>query len=266
MERANYGMDSSKMVLLFALLAIVGLLISISTFFTIGWEGIQGKVLIIVGLIQAVTFSIPFGWMIYSSLYGKMIVAERVIDYDLKLQGTERVLDCGCGNGLYMIEIAKRLTTGLCTGVDQLDKNTIHLMKNIQREGVFERCHFVESHLETLPFEDESFDVVISGLTLQRYAHLVDRVNLINEMIRVCRPGGKIVLLDLASASDNVTWMQEWNVEQIERVGPSFRMFPPVYVMKGMKAFSENGEGLESQIDESDGYQPLDEVAAEIVN
>lgn len=266
MERANYGIDSSRTVLLFISLAILGLVTSISAFFTVGWEGIQGKVFIIVGFIQMLTFTIMSTWMIYSSLYGKMIVAERVIDYDVKLQGTESVLDCGCGNGLYMIEIAKRLTTGTCTGVDQLNKNTIHLMKNIQREGVFDRCNFVESNLESLPFEDQSFDIVISSFTLHRYPNLEDRANLMNEMIRVCRPGGKIVLLDLASTSYYVTWLQEWNVEHVERLGPSFRMFPPVYIVKGMKSFSEGGEGLEDQIDENDGYQPFDEIVAEVVN
>lgn len=266
LERANYGIDSFRTVLFFIILAGLGAIISISAFFTVGWGVILGKVFIIAGFIQMLTFSIISTWMIYSSLYGKMIVAERVIDYDIKLQGSEHVLDCGCGNGLYMIEIAKRLTTGICTGVDLLDKNTIHLMKNIQREGVFERSNFVESNLESLPFEDESFDIVISSFTLHRFPKLVDQAKLMNEMIRVCRPGGKIVLLDLASTSYYVPWLQEWNIDQVERMGPSFRMFPPVYVVKGMKALSENGEGLEGQIDENDGYQPVDKIEVGIVD
>jgi arsenite methyltransferase len=56
-------------------------------------------------------------WMIWSSKVGKVKERETLLDR-LSWTGREQVLDVGCGRGLMLIGAAKRLTTGLATGID----------------------------------------------------------------------------------------------------------------------------------------------------
>ena len=48
---------------------------------------------------------------------GKFPVCDRLVEA-LHLTGAERVLDVGCGRGLVLIEVARRLTSGRAIGVD----------------------------------------------------------------------------------------------------------------------------------------------------
>src|SRR5204863_1576997 len=56
-------------------------------------------------------------WMIYDSKIGKVREREYYLDR-LTWRGDERVLDVGCGLGLFLIGAAKRLTTGRAVGID----------------------------------------------------------------------------------------------------------------------------------------------------
>jgi SAM-dependent methyltransferase len=58
-----------------------------------------------------------------------------------------------------------------------------------------------EAHAESLPFVDGSFDIVYCRSSLH---HFADPGRAVDEMVRVCRFGGRIVLLDLVAPSDAV--------------------------------------------------------------
>ena len=66
-----------------------------------------------IGIILAVVA----GTMVLSSRVVKIKVSERIID-SMPWRGDEKVLDVGCGRGLFLIGAAKSLTTGKATGVD----------------------------------------------------------------------------------------------------------------------------------------------------
>ena len=50
-----------------------------------------------------------------------------------------------------------------------------------------------------LPFPDDSFDVVSCRFA---FHHFVDPVAVLGEMVRVCRPGGRVVVIDVAANPD----------------------------------------------------------------
>jgi ubiquinone/menaquinone biosynthesis C-methylase UbiE len=52
---------------------------------------------------------------------------------------------------------------------------------------------FIIADAEVLPFGDQAFDTVVSTLTICTFP---DPINALKEMARVCRPGGKILLLE----------------------------------------------------------------------
>jgi len=56
---------------------------------------------------------------------------------------------------------------------------------------------FEPGHAETLPFSDASFDRVVSVVA---FHHMEDQERALAEMCRVLRPGGRLVIVELAKA------------------------------------------------------------------
>lgn len=133
----------------------------------------------------------------YASLIRKQIF-ESVI-----LRGDEKVLDVGCGSGILLNGAAMRLTTGRATGIDiwaphSGGGNLELLWKNARAEGVADKIEFKEADARNMPFEDASFDVVMSSGALHHISHnFDDHERAVREMVRVLKPGGKIIIWDI---------------------------------------------------------------------
>ena len=98
-----------------------------------------------------------------------------------------RLLDVACGSGQLALMAAK---DGLeVTGID-IANNLVERARTRAREAKV-HARFEEADAEALPFQDESFDVVVSliGAMFAPRPHLVAR-----ELLRVCRPGGTLAM------------------------------------------------------------------------
>ena len=58
---------------------------------------------------------------------------------------------------------------------------------------------FIKGYAEELPFLNENFDIVFSRLA---FHHFTDTNTVFSEMVRVLRPGGKFVLIDMEAADE----------------------------------------------------------------
>ncbi len=98
-----------------------------------------------------------------------------------------QLLDVGCGSGQLALMAAK---DGLeVTGVDIAGNLVERARARAAAEGL--RARFEEADAEALPFEDETFDVVVSLIG----AMFAPRPDLVaQELLRVCRPGGTIAM------------------------------------------------------------------------
>jgi trans-aconitate 2-methyltransferase len=85
-------------------------------------------------------------------------MAEEVLSL-LKLQGTERVLDIGCGNGKTTAEIAARVPGGSVTGVDASAEMIAFAKEHWTR--AHPNLQFAVADARHLPFESE-FDLIVS--------------------------------------------------------------------------------------------------------
>ncbi len=96
-----------------------------------------------------------------------------------------RVVDLGCGSGIFTNLLHQRGYR--CTGVD-LSPKLIAIAKD-----KFSGIEFIEADIESLPFEDASFDgVLLSGVL----HHLPNQSLCAAEVLRILRPGGKFVAFD----------------------------------------------------------------------
>jgi SAM-dependent methyltransferase len=130
-------------------------------------------------------------------------IREQIFD-SLALRGDEKILDVGCGSGLLLNEAARRLTSGRAIGIDiwaphSGGGNYDLLMKNAKAEGVAEKIEFKQADVRKLPFNDASFDVIVSSGALHHISRdRSEHEQAMNEMLRVLKPGGKIALMDIS--------------------------------------------------------------------
>ncbi|MEO8609092.1 MAG: class I SAM-dependent methyltransferase [Chloroflexota bacterium] len=125
-------------------------------------------------------------------------------------RGDEQVLDVGCGNGIMTMAVAHQLKSGKVTGIDIWDstagRQTAEIFwRNAQAEGVRDRVEVRETDARQMPFADSSFDVVVSSLALHHMGGVAESVKTIQEMTRVLKPGGTILLYDLFPFSNAAT-------------------------------------------------------------
>jgi ubiquinone/menaquinone biosynthesis C-methylase UbiE len=97
----------------------------------------------------------------------------------------ERVLDVACGAGNTAIAAARRFATAV--GLDYVPELLERARQRAAAEGV--EVEFVEGDAQELPFEDASFDVVMSTFGAM---FAPDQRKTASELLRVCTPGGRI--------------------------------------------------------------------------
>lgn len=99
----------------------------------------------------------------------------------------ERVLDIACGSGNAALVAARRFSA--VSGID-LAENLIERAK-LRAAADGSEIDFRAGDAQALPFPDASFDVVLSAFGVM---FAPDQQAAANEALRVCRPGGRIVL------------------------------------------------------------------------
>lgn len=113
----------------------------------------------------------------------------------------QKVLDVGCGTGTLAVAAAQAAPDVTVTG---LDADPAILTKARRRAGAAGlEIRFDEAMSNALPYPDESFDVVLSTLF---FHHLPDdaKHQTAAEVVRVLRPGGRVVVGDLGRPHDPV--------------------------------------------------------------
>lgn len=145
---------------------------------------------------------------------GKLRHRERLLDR-VDWRGDEVVLDAGAGAGLMGIGAARRAPRGrvdcvdLWVGKDLAGSGPDRLRRNAAEEGVADRVEVHTGDARALDFEDASVDVVLSVLCLHNIPDVEGRAAAARELTRVLRPGGSIVVGDLAGTDDLARWFTE---------------------------------------------------------
>lgn len=111
------------------------------------------------------------------------------------LQPGDDVLDVGSGAGMDTLVAAQMVVgpTGSVTGIDMTPEMVAKARGSVAEMGLG-NVTIVEGSAEPLPFDDASFDVVISNGVIDL---IPDKDAVFSEITRVLRPGGRIQLADV---------------------------------------------------------------------
>ena len=108
--------------------------------------------------------------------------------------------------------------------MDRSKRTTLSTLRTANMEGVQEYVTCREGDVRRLPFGDNYFDVVVSGVFVhtvgKEYGHRTveasaERVRVLGEMVRVLKPGGVGVVWDLLHVPEYVRRLQELKMEEI---------------------------------------------------
>jgi len=156
-------------------------------------------------------------------------------------RGDEQALDVGCGRGLLLAGVAKRLSTGHVTGIDiwsnvDMGGNSEQAtLRNLEIEGIAERCTLVSAGAQQMPYEDGTFDVIVSNLCVHNMYDKPTRQRAVAEIGRVLKPGGIALISDYKLTGEYARQFGEMGFVVERRWGSFVTTFPPLRVVVARK-------------------------------
>jgi ubiquinone/menaquinone biosynthesis C-methylase UbiE len=136
----------------------------------------------------------------------------------------DTVLDVACGPGIVVCAFAK--VVAHATGLD-LTPAMLERARTLQKEKGLTNITWQLGEAIPLPYPDASFSIVTSRFA---FHHFLDPRAALEEMARVCRPGGKVVVIDSAPAPDKA---DAFNAMELVR-DPSHARAMPLHELKDL--------------------------------
>jgi ubiquinone/menaquinone biosynthesis C-methylase UbiE len=117
---------------------------------------------------------------------------------------TDTVLDVACGGGIVVCAFAPHVTHA--TGIDMTPAMLDRAQQLAAEKGIG-NVTWDRGDVTSLPYPDGAFDIVVTRFSMH---HFLDPADVMREMVRVCAPGGRVVVVDM-HASEDPAKGAEWN-------------------------------------------------------
>jgi arsenite methyltransferase len=224
--KPNYGLDAPEIIRRFLLLGGAMIVAGIAALL-LGARIPVARWFVAPFMSVACSFLATVGIMIWGSKCGKLRLRDKLIN-SLELRGDERVLDVGCGHGLMLLGAAKKLTTGRAVGIDlwqkedQAGNSRQATLENAVREGVAERVELIDGDARQMPFEKESFEVILSSWALHNIYDAAGRRRALEEIVRVLKPGGRVLIIDIRHAQEYADVFRSMGLADVKVSAPTF--------------------------------------------
>lgn len=127
-------------------------------------------------------------------LYRRVAKDVATLPHTARMPDISGVLELGSGPGEVALELARELPSVKIVGVDLAAAMVEAATGRSAEAGFADHVRFVLGDAAALPFDDQSFDVAVSTLSLHHWA---DPGTVFAEIARVLRPGGVALVYDL---------------------------------------------------------------------
>jgi SAM-dependent methyltransferase len=128
---------------------------------------------------------------------------------ELELQPHLHVLDVAAGTGHLSRAIAPHVQR--VVALDLTPEMLAQGRREAEQEGLV-NVLFESGEAEQLPYENEVFDLVVTRFSVH---HFADVLGPMREMVRVCRRGGRVAVIDLVSPDDPATAAMHNHLERL---------------------------------------------------
>nr|WP_292740947.1 class I SAM-dependent methyltransferase [Methanobrevibacter sp.] len=117
----------------------------------------------------------------------------------LDIKGDDVILDIGCGGGININRMAKHAKK--VYGVDY-SRDSVKVSREVNRQEIYDgKVEVVHGDVQSLPFDDETFDVVTAFETVYFWPNIE---KCFGEVKRVLKPGGIFLIGTESNGSDNI--------------------------------------------------------------
>ncbi len=155
-------------------------------------------------------------WDVMGSLYNQRIYAVisdlyEYIAENLTTRETQHILEVGAGRGYVSVLLGSRNPQSRITGIDYSPMQVIKAEK-YRRQKKMSNCSFQQNNAMSLPFNDSSFDTVVSVGSIK---HWPDAYRGLQEIHRVLKPGGCLMISETdrgASDEDLRSFVQRFPI------------------------------------------------------
>lgn len=188
--------------------------------------------------------ALRFSWL--NHLYDPMVywltrdktLKKQLIDLVKSHQPTH-ILDIGCGTGTLLKKLNQEFPQANITGIDG-DPAILKLAKEKLNTSNIE---LIQGHVEQLPFEDDSFDLIVSSLV---FHHLTteQKLQTLQEIYRTLKPDGRFYLADWGEANNTFTRL----------------LFLPVQILDGFATTQDNVKGQLIPLMKETGFEQVEEL------
>jgi arsenite methyltransferase len=191
-RRGAYGFDAPYAPLLMALGGACLLALAAWRLYSGEMNSTPRAIAIVAQGVAGLWLFLNAGFFVYTTRAGKFAVWAELLER-LDLKGDEHLLDIGCGRGAVLLMAAQRLPRGRAVGIDvwrtkdQSGNAEQVTCRNAVLEGVAEWVELHTADMRQLPFDDGSFDVVVSSLAIHNVSGAGERAKALREAARVLK-------------------------------------------------------------------------------
>jgi len=167
---------------------------------------------------------------------------KQLVRYVNDLSNDASILEVGTGKGHLALAIAA--TGRRCTSIDISSEEIYYARLNAIYFGVYDLIDFQVQDARQLSFANEAFDAILSAAL---FHHLLHPELVLNEMVRVCKGSGRIVISDLNDRGQQIMALVHRNEgKEHVRVGWTIEQIAKWFKYKGFKytKYSENCEDI----------------------
>jgi ubiquinone/menaquinone biosynthesis C-methylase UbiE len=191
--------------------------------------------------------ALRFGWLtpVYDPVLRRMLpdvaLKQRLIA-QAQIAAGQRVLDLGAGTGTLTVMLKQTCSAAEVVGLDGDPKVLVIAREKAAAAGVALR--FDQGLATALPYEDDSFDRVLSSLVLH---HLTteDKRRALGEAWRVLRASGELHVLDFGPPQNVLAWLISLIFRRLERTADNIAgRLPGMFRQAGFIAVEQSERHL----------------------